>query len=179
MLHNGGGPWWNVIITSHENGFKTARRELRRFGIVHSTTFFNVLLAQVTDIEDFLHDLNWEFSKKPYLRDSISRIYPMMMTFHFNNKEDFEDKIKKMIPLWSSELRDKKFHVRIHRRGIHDFSSLEEQQYLNHYISQLTHAEIDFKDPDLILDIETLDHDAGGSLWKREDFLNYPFLRIE
>ena len=42
-----------------------------------------------------------------------------------------------------------------------------------------TPAVIAFDDPDVVIDIETVEDRSGLSLWTREELARYPFLRID
>lgn len=178
-------PAWNVVVTLRDQGFKDAKRVLRQFGVVTFTSFFNVLIVHVEDLEDFLHDFALEFARKPFLQDSISRLTPVKKSFVFNSKEEFEHKVKSSLDEWLDRLEKKTFYVRMHRRGFKEsMSSLQEEQLLDHYIlSKLqekgTSAKITFADPDFIIDVETLNNQAGLSIWSREEIQAYPFLNLD
>jgi tRNA(Ser,Leu) C12 N-acetylase TAN1 len=83
------------------------------------------------------------------------------------------------------ELRGKRFHVRIHRRGFkHRIQSQEAERYLDGVLLNALEmagaaGSIDFEDPDAILAIDTIDRRAGMSLWTREDMERYPFLGLD
>lgn len=178
-------PSWNVIVTVHEEGFREAKRALRVFGVVEISSFYNVLIMHVVDVHDFLRDFASEFSQNPYLVRRICRVTPVMRSFIFNSREEFEGKIKRHVEEWLDQLTNKTFYVRMHRRGFKEsMKSVEEEQFLDWYIlSRLkergTSGKISFVDPDFVIDIETLNNQAGLSIWSREDLKVYPFLNID
>lgn len=175
-------PSWNVIVTVREEGLRDAKRILRQFGTVEVSSFFNVLLVRVEDVSEFLHDFAGEFSKKPYFEDSISRVTPVMRSFVFNSRDEFENKVKRHTEEWLDRLTKKTFYVRMHRRGFKEsMKSVNEEQFLDRYIlnslqERGTSAKVSFEDPDYIIDIESLNNQAGISIWSRDDIRAYPFL---
>lgn len=171
---------WNVVVTARGEGFTEAKRAMRRYGTVKPTHFFNVLLAQVGDIDGFLNDFSREYSRKPYLQDSISAIRPLMHTFVFNSREEFEVKLREIIVPWTERMKGKSFHVRIHRRGNHEFSALEEEKILDRFVLNEVqgNALVSFDDPDFVIDVETVDQEAGVSIWESRDLERCPFLKI-
>lgn len=176
---------WNVVITVRDESFREAKHLLHHYGIVKSTKYYNLLVMQVQDINEFLHDFGFEFSKKPYLRNHISRITPVMQSFIFNTAEEFENKAKIVVEDWLDQLKEKTFYVRMHRRGFKQtMSSLAEEQFLDqHIVSQLqlqgSWARIAFDDPDFVIDVETVNNQAGLSFWTRQDLSTYPFINLD
>ena len=84
---------------------------------------------------------------------------------------------------WLPKLAGKRFYVRLHRRGFKGIlSSPQEERFLDDAILEGlqqagTHGQIGFDDPDVVIDIETVDNRAGVSLWTREDIRRFAFLR--
>ncbi|MGZ3788397.1 MAG: THUMP domain-containing protein [Bacteriovorax sp.] len=178
-------PPWNVLITLRGEGMKEAKRSLRQFGAIHLTDFFNVLVMHVEDIDEFLHDFAFEFLRRPYLKESISRVAPVMRTFNFNSREEFENKAKQLAGQWPDRIAGKTFYVRMHRRGFKEsMKSLVEEQFLDRYILKSLQergesAMVSFTDPDFIIDVESLNNQAGLSIWSRDDLLAFPFLNLD
>lgn len=177
-------PWWNLIITVRKDGFKDAKRILRHYGTIGATRFFNVLVAHVDNLSDFLHDFSQEFFHRPYLQDRISRITPLLHTFTFDSRNDFESKTKEIITPWIPRLKNKSFHVRIHRRGGQELSTLEEEQMLDRFIMetlqlQNSSAHVSFNNPDFIIDVETIEKEAGVSIWSSQELREHPFINLE
>ncbi|MCM2349347.1 MAG: THUMP domain-containing protein [Bacteriovoracaceae bacterium] len=172
-------PWWNLIITVRKDGFKDAKRALRHYGTIGATQFFNVLVAHVDNLSDFFHDFSQEFLRHPFLQDRISRITPLLNTFTFDSKKDFETKIKEIITPWIPRLKEKSFYVRIHSRGVQELSTLEEEQFLDRFILQNSSAHVSFKNPDFIIDVETIKNEAGVSIWTASELREYPFINLD
>lgn len=177
-------PWWNLIITVRKDGFKDAKRALRHYGTISATQFFNVLVAHVDNLSDFLHDFSQEFFRHSFLQDRISRITPLLNTFTFDSKKDFENKIKEIITPWIPRLKENSFHVRIHSRGVQELSTLEEEQFLDRFIMETLHsqnasAHVSFKNPDFIIDVETINKEAGVSIWSAAELREHPFINLD
>lgn len=176
---------WNVVVTVHKEGFKEARRSLRRLGLVRQTPFFNVLTMRVQDRDEFLRDLSDRVRRQPHLRASLSRVIPVSDRFSFISRHEFEHKGKKIVDQWLPQLSGQSFHVRMHRRGYSGtLSSLEQEKMFDRYVlgalhSQGQSARIDFSDPDYIIDIETVESEAGFSIWSRSDRTSFPFLNLD
>ena len=83
------------------------------------------------------------------------------------------------------QLAGKSFHVRMHRRGFKEaLPSQQEERMLDDVLLEALErtgqpGRIEFEDPDLILDVETVDQRAGMSLWTREQLERYPFLNLD
>ena len=73
----------------------------------------------------------------------------------------------------------------MHRRGFHEqMSSHEEERVLDQAIldaleQQGNPARMSFEDPDIIIDVDTVDGRAGLSCWTRDDLASYPFLKLD
>jgi len=83
------------------------------------------------------------------------------------------------------DLRGKRFHVRMHRRGFKGrLSSQHEEQFLDHHLLERLEARgsagrIDFDDPDAIIAVETLGQVAGLSRWTRDQLRKYEMLTLD
>lgn len=173
---------WNVVVTV-QGSYTEALDVLRRFGDVSRTSFFNVLLLQVPNIEDFLDRFDEAVREAPTELSVLSRILPVTERFHFQSRDELESKAHQIALGWSASLAGKSFHVRMHRRGfkgrIH--KTEQEQQLgaalLEHLEARGAPARLDFDDPDAVLAIETVGSEAGLSLWQRADLERHPSLR--
>lgn len=179
---------WNAIITlrgSDERKARESRHILQEFGEVEFTRFFNVLVMRVPNIYEFIYRFSNEYLKRPELQEHISRLSPLMRTFHFNSPEEFEMKAKKFVMDWATALSNKTFHVRIHRRGFKgSLKSLEEEQLLDYFVlctlkERGTPGKITFNDPDYIIEIDSINNLAGLAIWGREDIKAFPFLNLD
>jgi tRNA(Ser,Leu) C12 N-acetylase TAN1 len=110
---------------------------------------------------------------------------PAAEAFTFQSVGEFEARAKEIVRAWLPRLAGRSFHVRMHRRGLKEqMSSHTEERFLDeallHALEQAgTPGRIDFTDPDLIVDVETVGQRAGLSLWTRDDLLRYPFLKVD
>lgn len=177
---------WNVVVTVQEHGFKQAREFLHEFGKINKTDYFNVLVMQVDDIEEFLEAIRAAISIHGKILDVIARIMPVTDNFQFQTAEEFEVKAQQVVTSWQSRLAGKRFHVRMHRRGFKGrMSSQIEERFLDSVImkSLVQNSEspaiIDFDDPDYIVTVETVGQVAGLALWSREQLQRYPFLKVD
>jgi len=176
---------WNVVVSTHAEGYRAARAALRELGRVWRTDYFNVLVMKVDDIASFLEDVSRLATINPPLMKEIARIAPAAAAFDFETAGEFERKLHDAALSRVAELAGKSLHTRIHRRGMrHVISSCEEEQRLNQALldalaSAGTPGSIDFADPDAVIAVETVGRRAGVSLWSRDDLRKYPFLKAD
>lgn len=175
---------WNVVVSVHEKGFLRARRLLKEFGEVKRTPYRNVLVMNVESTERFLDGFSKLVASAPDVLTAVSRALPVAHSFDFHSREEFEAKAREIAFAWLPMLAGASFHVRLHRRGLKGrIVSPEEERFLDRALLQAleeagTPGSIDFDDPDMIIDVETVGSRAGLSLWRREDLERYPFLRV-
>lgn len=176
---------WNVIVSVQQHGYKAARRLLHEYGKIRSTAFFNVMIMQVADIDEFLEDMHTLYSMHVPALEHIGRILPVTEQFVFQSPEEFEAKAKAAAEGWLDELAGRHFYVRMHRRGFKGrLSSQAEESFLDEYIlqrlqeKQLSPAKVDFAGAERVIAIETLGQQAGMSLWRAEQMVRYPFLKL-
>jgi tRNA(Ser,Leu) C12 N-acetylase TAN1 len=176
---------WNVVITVQDGNFTRVRQLLDRYGKIKRTDFYNVLVMKVDDVSAFHEQLAEHGARKPDILRLIGRVMPASELFEFQDTETFEAKAREAALRWTPRLAGKSFHVRMHRRGLKEaLPSQQEERMLDRALLEaLEHAgtpgRIDFEDPDLILDVETVDRRAGMSLWAREQLDRYPFLKLD
>jgi tRNA(Ser,Leu) C12 N-acetylase TAN1 len=162
-----------------------ARRLLRRYGEVSATEYFNVLLLTVADVPKLLGDLENDTREDMTLLNVVSRIVPSQHSFEFQSPQEFEDKACRAVDDMIPRLKDRSFHVRMHRRGFKGrLSSHAEEQFLDrHILSRLEEAhssgQVSFDDPDAIISLETVGQRGGLSCWSREERARYPFLNLD
>ena len=176
---------WNVVVSAKERGFTMARDILAEYGRTQRTHYHNVLVMKVPSPTDFLAQLEDRLHVNPDLLTYVSRIAPATYAFDFSAPPDFESQVRAVVPTWTVQLAGKKFHVRMHRRGLKGLvrSPVEERFVDEVLLAALTDAgtpgTIGFDDADAIVDVETVDHRAGLALWTRADLARYPFLKPE
>lgn len=67
-----GTPGWNVIVTLPEATAPQARRILRRWGWVHRTGYFHVLVMAVPDPDRFVHESGEAVAETPGILNFIA-----------------------------------------------------------------------------------------------------------
>ena len=175
---------WNAVATTAEGKFNQAIRFLGLFGAVEKTAYYNVIMVRANDVMALLKALanEWETGDGRLLL--LHRLVPVTATFTFADRSTFEVKAAEVARLWVGQLSNKRFHVRMHRRGFKNrLHSAEEEQFLGRTIMETAgtygkDGRIAFEDPDAVIAVETIGSDAGMSLWFRDDLLRYPFLGL-
>ena len=179
-----GVPGWNVIVTLPEATAGQARRVLRRWGALQRTAHFHVLVMAVADADRFLREFGEAVAETPGILNFIAHVFPAQRAFDFATVEEFEAKAREVALAWAPLLAGKRFHVRLHRRGLKGvLSTPKEERFLDEALLQALGtadppAHIGFDDADCVIHIETVDRRAGMSLWSRADLERYPFLGV-
>ena len=180
----GSTPGWNVIVTLPEATAPQARRILQRWGRLHHSGYFHVLVATVADPDQFLREFGAAVAETPGLLNFIAHVFAAQQTFNFATVEEFERKARDLALAWVPPLGGKRFHVRLHRRGLKGvLSTPSEERFLDDVLlgalsAAGTPGHIGFDDPDFVIHIETIDRRAGMALWSREEMQRYPFLSV-
>jgi tRNA(Ser,Leu) C12 N-acetylase TAN1 len=176
---------WNVIATAQPHHEAEAHAVLARLGEIQESPFSSVFLVTVDDVGAFADAMMKVITDEPAVGRSLARLLPAQHTFHYESLADLEAITYQLIDDWTDELEGVTFHVRCHRRGhVNDLDTAEEESFLGDAIlrrlSDLgTPGRVSFNDPDVVIDIETLNDEAAISMWTRDDLNTYPFLRIE
>jgi tRNA(Ser,Leu) C12 N-acetylase TAN1 len=176
---------WNVVVSVHDQGYTRARQVLSTYGDVGRTEFYNVLVLRVADRQAFMERFAAMVSAVPDFLEIVSRVVPAAVVFPFQSAEEFEAKAKDAVLAWLPQLAGKSFHVRMHRRGFKErMSSQTEERLLDGLLLGAledagTPGRIDFADPDVVIDVETVGQRAGLALWTREDIARYPFIKLD
>jgi tRNA(Ser,Leu) C12 N-acetylase TAN1 len=176
-------PDWNVVVTVYGHEFRRACRLLKTLAPVSSTGYYNVVVMRVGDVRVFVDQLSELAHDRPELLDVVARVAPAMQAFDFQSPEEFEHKARETVLGWAPALAAKSFFVRLHRRGFKGrLPSHEEERFLDKVILDALAAQgsigsVLFENPDVVIDIETVDNRAGLALWTRDDLRNCPLLR--
>lgn len=174
---------WNVVLTIYQDGFRRVIRALRNLGAIERTQYHNVLVVKADDPRAFLEQVEQMTRADPALYDSISRVAPATRAFPFQSADEFLKKARTVVCEWLPQLRDRSFHVRVHRRGMSSPpSSSELEQSLGETLldglkQQGAAGTISFSDPEAVIAIDTVDDRAGLALWSREDLTGHKMLR--
>ncbi|WP_212523388.1 THUMP domain-containing protein [Actibacterium sp. MT2.3-13A] len=175
---------WNVVITVRERKFETAWAHLQDFGKLRKTDYYNVVTLLVADLSAFQERLAALCAERPDILNVLSRVAPAQVVFTFQTAEEFDEKARAAVLGWLPDLAGKSFHVRLYRRGFKGrILSPEEERSLDAALlsglaARGTPGRMDFEDPDMVIDVETVGNRAGLSLWSRADLARYPFLRV-
>lgn len=175
---------WNVMVKAREHSFSPAYLLLDELGKVYQSDFENVLLLEVGSVRNFLEAFNNRLAEKASAIENFSRISPVTWTFAFQSVTEFEAKAKEIVLGWLSELAGKSFYVDMHRLGFKgQISTDNEEDFLDRTILEELEkigslGAVDFEDPDVLIVVETLSHQAGLSYWTRQDLQNYPWLKL-
>lgn len=175
---------WNVLVSVAGGRYREAVEHLRRLGTVHKTPFYSVLAIEAEDPDGFLEELRVEQEMDPNALAWLGHVALARDAFVFQSPEEFERKAKEHVEPLIGKLAGKRFFVRMHRRGFKGrLLSQAEEQFLDRFILDALHqqgdgATIDFRDPDFVLEIETLAQEAALALWSREQRERYPFLKL-
>ena len=177
---------WNIVVTARDEGFDRTCDVLGRMGPLSRTEYMNLMVMKIHDVEQFVNRLTEMFSKDPgILKYDIARIVPLQHTFAFQSADEFESRAKEIVLGWLEKLAGKSFHIRMHRRGFKGkIHAQNEESMLGDLLLDAlkeagTPGSVSFKDPDAIIDIETVSHRAGISIWMREDLERYAFLHLD
>lgn len=175
---------WNIAIDVKQHSFSPAYLLFEKMGKVYQSDFEDVLLMRVDSIPDFLETLHQRLLNDPDLLNLVSRIVPVTANFTFQSATEFETKAKEQVLQWLPNLAGKSFYVDMHRRGLKgQISSDYEEDFLDLMILEGLEnigspGQIDFADPDVLIVVETISHQAGLSCWAREDLKKYPWLKL-
>lgn len=176
---------WNVVVTAGRDGYEDAEAALRSLGRVERTRFYNVLVMDVDDVDEFLDKLSAMTEVNPDLTDRcISRVVPVAETFTFQSADGFRRGAGRAVRELAGELASRSFHVRVERRGLDEVvDSQEAERFLGRQIldaldEQGASAEVTFDDPDAVVAVETVSVRAGVGVLTRERRERLPFLEV-
>jgi len=174
---------WNLVVTSHPQGWRPANRILRGLAQVEGSGHYNVMLARADDPLALLETLEARAETEPVLIDTISRIAPAQAVFDYESDEAFEREVLAAVTPWLGRLAGRSFHVRVNRRGdglsarSHEEEARLGRALLDRLALDGSAGRIEFADPDFVLAIDAIDGRAGLGLWSREDLRRHRFLR--
>jgi tRNA(Ser,Leu) C12 N-acetylase TAN1 len=175
---------WNVLVATHWGQEKKSLRFLSQHGEFKSSGFKDVLLGHVENMNLFLDKLELMRQENPGQMNSLSQIVPLERTFYFK-LPDFMDKLKETVSPYMEKVEDKKFYLRVKRRGHKgEISSQEiEKEIAGVIIENIEKAgkqtHVRFNDPDVIIVVETIANWAGITLITREMKEKYALLKVK
>jgi tRNA(Ser,Leu) C12 N-acetylase TAN1 len=183
----GPAPGWNVVVTVREEGFNRAMAFLARFGTPHESGFYNVVTMQVADTGEFLDEVARAVAEDPSIMDALSRVVPVSATFEFSTIDEFERGAHDAVSDCLDDLAGASFHVRVHARRAGSQERVhpsDEEELIGRIVLDELEAtgepgSIDFHDPDVVIDVETVGMQAGLALLTRDDRRDFPFLGVD
>lgn len=175
---------WNILATANRRQERYLLRLLSKYGEFKGSGYRDVVLGRVEDVDIFLETLEALRREKPGNLSPLSRIVPVERTFQFD-LSDFRDKLKEAILPYVELVENSRFYVRVERRGHKgEISSLEEEQEMDSFILEALKntgklAQVSFKDPDMIIIVETIENRAGVGIITRGMEEKYPFIKVK
>lgn len=176
---------WNVLITATRGEEKYLLRFLEEYGEFKGSGFRDVVLGWVEDVDAFLKRLEDLRLETPVKLNCLSQIVPLGKTLHFD-VFDFMDKLREVISPFVEKIENKKFYVRVKRRGHKgEISSQKVEKEMAGFILDTLEkgskrAQVGFEDPDVILIVETIGNWAGVGLIGKEMREKYSgFIRVK
>jgi tRNA(Ser,Leu) C12 N-acetylase TAN1 len=175
---------WNILATAAREQERYLLRFLNEYGEFKGSGFRDVVLGRVEEIDAFLRTLENLREENPIKLNPLSQIVPLEKTFHFD-LSDFKDKLKEMLSSYVDRIENKKFYLRVKRRGHKgEISSLEVEKEVADFIMGSLEkagkkAQVSFNDPDCILIVETIGNWAGVGFITKEMKEKYSFIRIK
>lgn len=174
---------WNIVATSLEGRQDALLMALRKLGNFWRPRFRNVILGKVEDPQAFLAQLKHLLEKDLLLPTALARALPVEKIFELH-LDDLVGGLKhELLPL-VERIDGRKFYVRVERRGLKDriHSSAVERE-VGEFLWNELHRRgftpaVDFRDPEVIVAIETVGELAGVALIDRELRAKYPFLKV-
>jgi tRNA(Ser,Leu) C12 N-acetylase TAN1 len=174
----------NILATATREQGRYLLRFLNEYGEFKGSGFRDVVLGRVKEIDAFLRALENLREENPMKLNPLSQIVPLERTFHFD-LSDFKEKLKEILSSYVDRIENKKFYLRVKRRGHKgEISSLEVEKEVADFIMGALEkagkkAQVSFKDPDCILIVETIGNWAGVGFITKEMKEKYSFVRIK
>ena len=175
---------WNILVTAHWGQERKALRFLAQHGEFKSSGFKDVLRGNVEDVGLFLGKLELMRQESPGRIDFLSQVVPLDQTFYFE-LPDFTEKLKETVLPYAERIEDKKFYVRVKRRGHKgEMSSQETEKQIAGFILENLEkagkqAHVNFGKPDVIIVIETIANWAGITLITKEMKGKYSLVKVK
>ena len=175
---------WNILATATREQERYLLRFLNEYGEFKGSGFRDVVLGWVEEIDAFLRALENLREENPIKLNPLSQIVPLEKTFHFD-LSDFKDKLKEILSSYVDRIENKKFYLRVKRRGHKgEISSLEVEKEVADFIMGSLEkagkkAQVSFNDPDCILIVETIGNWAGVGFITREMKEKYSLIKIK
>lgn len=177
------GEAWNVLATAKDRDQRHLARRLKRYGDFHWTPFRGVLIGRVEDHEAFFEQLQRSEEERPGFLDPLAKLVPIDRVIAFT-VETFAERLKEAVLLYAERIGSGSFYVRIERRGhkeaIHSQQLEQEldQALRDALVARGQSPTVAFKDPDLIVVVETVGDVCGVGAITRDQRARFPFVRV-
>jgi len=175
---------WNILVTATREQERYLLRFLNEYGEFKGSGFRDVVLGRVDEIDAFLRALENLREENPIKLNPLSQIVPLEKTFHFD-LSDFKEKLKEILSSYVDRIENKKFYLRVKRRGHKgEISSLEVEKNVADFIMDVLEksnkkAQVSFNDPDCILIVETIGNWAGVGFITKEMKEKHSLIKIK
>ncbi|MBD3312378.1 hypothetical protein GF352_02920 [archaeon] len=165
---------YNVIATSYRNESKYLIKELNKHGDFRKTSFRDVLVGSVEDVEGFLKKI----VKKPPL--SLARLIPLKEVINFKKPSALLRKLKNKILELADLKNDESFRVTVERRGWKgEINSHEWAKILGEIVYKEKNNPVNLEEPDIELVVEIMKNSCGLAVIREEERDDYYFLRAK
>ena len=174
---------WNVLATSLEGRRPVLLAALRPLGAFWGAGYRNVLVGRVEDRDAFLEAVRERLSTHGLLEGSLTKIVPVDCVRHFE-AADLRRTVVAALESSASRLSGKTFYVRLERRGfkgvVHTPTVEREvgEALLDAAARHGAAARVSFRDPDIIVAVETTGSTVGIGLLTRDLRTRFPFVRV-
>jgi tRNA(Ser,Leu) C12 N-acetylase TAN1 len=174
---------WNVLATSVEGARPVLLAWLRRHGAFRGGGYRNVAIGRVADMPAFLAALRDDLVREPGRAAALGRVLPIERTLLLDPSAPLASLEAAIEPL-HVRLAGGSYFVRLERRGLRDaLHSGDVERTLGAVLWRALEAaghvpRVAFRDPDVVVAIETLGERAGIAVIDRALRVTYPFVRI-
>ncbi len=171
-----------MLATSVEGARPVLLAGLRRHGAFRGGGYRNVAIGRVADPLAFFAALRDDLASDPVLAASVGRVLPIDHVIRLA-EDDPQAALEAAVATLAARIPGS-FFVRLERRGLHGtLHSSEVERALGASLWRALEAAgrapcVTFKDPDVVVVIETLGPRAGVALVPRDLRAAYPFVRV-
>jgi tRNA(Ser,Leu) C12 N-acetylase TAN1 len=175
---------WNILATSFKGRERSLIRFLNNYGNFKGSGFRDVIRGRVENVNAFLEILEALQKENPQKLRSLSQVVPLEKTFLFE-LADLPYKLKEAISSYVDLVENRRFYVRVRRRGHKgEISSQEMEKEMDAFIMESLDklgkkAKVNFEDAEMIIVVGTIGNWAGVGLITREMKEKYSFIKVK
>jgi tRNA(Ser,Leu) C12 N-acetylase TAN1 len=173
---------WNVLATSVEGARPVLLAGLRRHGAFRGAGYRNVAIGRVVDRPAFFAAFRDDLARDTLVAAAVGRVLPIDEVLQLT-EDDPQASLEAAVTALAPRVTGS-FFVRLERRGLHGtLHSSDVERTLGAALWRALESagrtpRVTFRDPDLVVAIETLGPRAGIALVDRALRATYPFIRI-